>query len=722
MVSEANKARIIQQFFMGYSLRKSQASMGKTVKSPETVRSVRDAFLRHVEEKQGRFGSERGLRIAARDWNVTELVDQLLAVGTEADKARVELHEVIDSVPVAKILVEAGVDVKDLLRFIREVYNRSKQVGYTVESMMNDCQEMNELEAKYGSFDEIKKDHVRIGFEITELERKRDGLNIEMDKAVDRKKKLLADYGMTEVKLKAFEKTRRFLISIGITEDDAERATNVLSNIKDQKFNMKKVVSKLKRIEDLDDKIARQKADFTEGGEDLERLSRHLESVETKIKEKSGVLQEAHRAEESGLSVEQMAKLRATVARISSKKGIPPAEAMAKFEDEVGKKYDLVLGFEQDIQAKREELKIADEGLGREKRLTDEMKQTRTGLEDQYAKRKKEIDAYSSLRKRGVDDEAILRWNNIVTSTNLTPGAIESELVKAGDLSKLRSKMKEDADGEEKRSKELQAISEMYWTQHKTVKDAVRRFQRLREKGVETSVLQRWEKIVVDAGLDPSKLEDELLEQRNLNVTKQERQKKLEELEGEVRAAEDRKTELGKISATAVTELNTSVADLKLQEKADEVKKQIESIRDTAVDSLSDVEKAGERITRLEPIGSAYAFLAGEESDLTEPEVLLISATYLQNLLKWEKQKKGITFRSNELEHAIEELLKSKSWSSLLPEEKGSCVRSLCKEFQRDLPTGSGLREASVRGESQERGGISVGLESHRRSCSADSV
>ena len=140
---------------------------------------------------------------------------------------------------------------------------------------------------------------------------------------------------------------------------------------------------------------------------------------------------------------------------------------------------------------------------------------------------KKEIQAYKSLRSKGVNDRTILRWDRIMAQSRLTPGAVQKELAKNASLSKLETKTRARIEKAQLALESIKTKNEDLRRKYSTSMDSVMRYQLLREVGVDGSVLQRWERLIVGNGLDPEKLENELLEHRNLNETKKELEGKL---------------------------------------------------------------------------------------------------------------------------------------------------------------------------------------------------
>jgi len=218
--------------------------------------------------------------------------------------------------------------------------------------------------------------------------------------------------------------------------------------------------------------------------------------------------------------------------------------------------------------------------------------------EQEYGRMKKQIHAYNSLRTKGVSDLTIMRWEKIMTQTGLTPGAIQKELVRVANLSKLEAKTQARIDKARLLLKKVKEKNEELRKKYSTAWDSVTRYQLLREAGVDGSVLQRWERLIVGNGLDPEKLENELLEQRNLNGTKKELEGKLAGLDAELGAARERlksaEGELARLESQR-SELLRAVDDI-----TEHFRNSVRVITEDATQKLGGVEaKAGEELQRV---------------------------------------------------------------------------------------------------------------------------
>ena len=234
---------------------------------------------------------------------------------------------------------------------------------------------------------------------------------------------------------------------------------------------------------------------------------------------------------------------------------------------------------------------------------------------EEYARMKKEIRAYKFLKSKGVSDQTILRWEKIIAQSGLTPGAIQKELARTASLSNLEAKTRARVEKARLALESIAVKNDELRRKYSTAWDSVTRYQLLREAGVDVNVLQRWERLIVGNGIDPEKLEAELLENRNLKGTKKELEGRLADLGARIDAAQERlrsaEGELAKLESQR-SELMRSVDDITQHFKT--------SVRVTTEDAfgrLGGVEaKAKEELQRISAeaqsnLGAELAAAAG---------------------------------------------------------------------------------------------------------------
>ena len=289
-ISDAIRARVIQQMFEGYSIRESFASLRRFIKSETTIGNIRNEFNEYEALKEAQFGPKEGLEIAARDWDVTPTVSRLVAIGEAAKKAKVELYEWVEGVSVARAIKQSRLDSKNLPRFLRELYQRATEKGYTIDAILAAFEEITDMTQKYGPYEDAKKEWTRVGFELPQKQAELKDIEERTVRAAKEEERVLARENATKEQIAIFKEARDLLASYGLTLDDHESAKNVLSNLKDQEYSAKKVVSKLKKVDGLDGRLSAQKGELAKGETRLEEQARSLKETKSGLTERRSKL------------------------------------------------------------------------------------------------------------------------------------------------------------------------------------------------------------------------------------------------------------------------------------------------------------------------------------------------------------------------------------------------------------------------------------------------
>jgi AraC-like DNA-binding protein len=217
---------------------------------------------------------------------------------------------------------------------------------------------------------------------------------------------------------------------------------------------------------------------------------------------------------------------------------------------------------------------------------------------EEYSRLKKEMRAYRSLKSKGVSDLALLRWERIIAQSGLSPGAVQKELAKNASLLRVEAQTQARIGKARLALESIKAKNDELKRKYSTAWDSVMRYQLLREAGVDGSVIQRWERLIAGNGLDPERIEDELLEHKNLNGTKKELEGRLVDLGAELEAARERlritEGEMAKLESQR-TELLRSVDDI-----TERFRNSLRIMTEDATQKLGGVEtKAGEELQRI---------------------------------------------------------------------------------------------------------------------------
>lgn len=157
------------------------------------------------------------------------------------------------------------------------------------------------------------------------------------------------------------------------------------------------------KLDSLDREIKKAESRFVALKEQEKALNEGIETLETKLTEKSELLEYAGELGKLGFDIARLRQLRETLNEIGAKHGLKGKEAIGKFFAEL-KDYDAEAGFEQEIQ------RLATTAAT--KKLEAENWQAQTdNLSRRYKELSEAITVAQSLRNQGVREEQIISWN-----------------------------------------------------------------------------------------------------------------------------------------------------------------------------------------------------------------------------------------------------------------------------------------------------------------------
>lgn len=313
-------------------------------------------------------------------------------------------------------------------KFLRALFSKASARGYTPVQIVAQCMRIDQLERKYSkSYEELRNEYTQLGWEISNKTNKVNELEERIAAIKKQKADMMREYSVDEKRVREYVDSRAELSSMGFQIDDVPKVKTCLISIKNEKFNPEKIIEKLSAIADLEERKNALATEVTLANGDL--------------REKKDLLIQLRQMQQTGLSVDQMERIRSVVSKISSRRGINPDQSFSIFESDVLKNYDLALGLESEI-ARLEETKnsISREFEERKKELDNAEKNLTNKLNEldsKYQAKKAELQSYSELLASGVEGSRILSWHHLILENGLDFGVVESELNKQGSLKKL---------------------------------------------------------------------------------------------------------------------------------------------------------------------------------------------------------------------------------------------------------------------------------------------
>ena len=326
--------------------------------------------------------------------------------------------------------------------------SRAAKKGLTADEIISQSAKIEQMEKKYSkSFDELMKEFDNLQREIQEKSKALKVLEESISAAEKKRSDLIRDNELDERKVQEYILARERLSQLGFPVDDLSKVDAFLSSIKSEEFSTKGIIEKLKAIGDLE---SRKK--------DLEA---ELYRANLVLLEKSDIINEIQKVQRTGLSIDQIEKIRDLVSRIGSKRGMNADRAFSQFESDVLKNYDLALGLEDDM-ARLQETKRSIELEFRERRRTLEdsessNKSKKSEQESSHQSTMANIGAYSDLRESGIEANEVMALHELLFKLNLDYGVVMSVLKRSGHLKDLESEISNEIKILEKRKDDLNA-------------------------------------------------------------------------------------------------------------------------------------------------------------------------------------------------------------------------------------------------------------------------
>jgi septal ring factor EnvC (AmiA/AmiB activator) len=136
----------------------------------------------------------------------------------------------------------------------------------------------------------------------------------------------------------------------------------VLITIKEQGYDPRRIVSKIRTIENLETSKLRLDKDVAQAKDELDSITRETHRVQVQLKAKQKRLDEAKRLEATNLRVEDSQAVRNAVVTIATRNGLTPQQALRLLQEDIIKNYDKILSLEptlNNLTRRKEKLEAA---------------------------------------------------------------------------------------------------------------------------------------------------------------------------------------------------------------------------------------------------------------------------------------------------------------------------------------------------------------------------
>jgi chromosome segregation ATPase len=202
------------------------------------------------------------------------------------------------------------------------------------------------------------------------------------------------------------------------------------------------------KLNQLDQEIKEAESRLAPLEERRNVLNKQVETLETKLAEKSEVIKQVGELGKLGFDIERLRQLREVLAEIGAKHGLKGKEAVGKFFHDL-KDYEAVLGAEALLEGLK--TKIEAKNLEAENWQAKE-----EALRRKHDDLKEAIGAIYALRAKDINVRQIIMWQRILNRFE-TLEQFAEDLSRYGDLTKLLNTRKEETEGYDLRLAQVQS-------------------------------------------------------------------------------------------------------------------------------------------------------------------------------------------------------------------------------------------------------------------------
>jgi predicted nucleic acid-binding Zn-ribbon protein len=203
---------------------------------------------------------------------------------------------------------------------LKEILSMAAERGLTPKQIVDQSIKIDQLETKYSkSFQELTKEFETIQRKIEAKSKTLKELEDKIALVENKKSDLMRENTIDEKSVKEYLDARERLSPMGFAVDDISRVGSFLIAIKSQQYSPDKVVEKLNAIGDLE---ARKKS-----------LETELDATNADLRESKNYLAEVRKMRETGLSIDQMSRIRDVLLKISSNGDVGLDQAIGQLEE-----------------------------------------------------------------------------------------------------------------------------------------------------------------------------------------------------------------------------------------------------------------------------------------------------------------------------------------------------------------------------------------------------
>ena len=334
------KRKVIQQWLSGYS--RSKISIDNKI-GEGTVSGIVSEFKIGLDDAE--FDSSRELALAAKKQglNLADLAahSRLYNLFRNSGAAEEDIESFIANVSIN------GTSPEKIIQYVNQLFNISNRESIPLDQMSGYIKEKSEEKQK-------------------------------IDEAIKEVDIVLQSKNVNVETINEHVKLNEKLNEYNLSFQDVDKLVNVLINVKENEFDGKKIVGKLRKIKRLQKKE--------------EKLKHHCEVLAMQVKKCNNVLPLAQKIKAMNIDIQQLLVFDATVTQLAKQYNLPPSVAAFRLFNDI-REYNKIGGLKKEVSRLSQQVFVVN------------------GV---WVNQNKAMVAMLNLRSRGITEDRILQLNNIL--------------------------------------------------------------------------------------------------------------------------------------------------------------------------------------------------------------------------------------------------------------------------------------------------------------------
>lgn len=227
------------------------------------------------------------------------------------------------------------------------------------------------------------------------------------------------------------------------------------------------------RLDELNQKIKQSQSIIAPVEEKEKALREKIETLESKLAEKSDLASHLTELEKSGFGIERLELLQDTLKEIGRRHGLKGKEAVDNFFDDL-KDYEAILEVESELERLQSQIET-------KKLEAESWRAKEEALNRKHDDLKEAIGTVHALRTRGVKVSQIVTWHRLLGRFE-TVEQFDEKLAQYGDMANLLNAKKEETEGYELRLAQVQSRLEVLQKEKVKIEAGI---EALKQGGVE---------------------------------------------------------------------------------------------------------------------------------------------------------------------------------------------------------------------------------------------